>query len=155
MKMKSIKIMVAGILAVPLMSISAGLFIPTNTFAQDTSTNCDDTTLTINNGANCSKGTNTPDTLFGEGGIFQTIVNVFLYIIGAIAVLMLVYGGIRYTISGGDAKNVTAAKDTILYGVVGIVVAILAYAIVNFVIGELAPSTNTSSTSSSVTSSIS
>jgi hypothetical protein len=154
MKMKSIKIMLAGILAVPLMSIGAGLFITTNTFAQ-TSTTCDDTTLTINNGANCSKGTNTPQNLFGEGGIFQTIVNIFLYIIGAVAVLMLVYGGIRYTISGGDAKNVTAAKDTILYGVVGIVVAILAYAIVNFVIGELAPGTSTSSTNSSITNSIS
>ena len=74
-----------------------------------------------------------------SGGIFQTIVNIFLFVIGAIAVIMLVYGGIRYTVSGGDAKNVTAAKDTILYAIVGIVVAILAYAIVNFVIGGLIP----------------
>jgi ABC-type Na+ efflux pump permease subunit len=52
---------------------------------------------------------------------------------------MLIYGGIRYTISGGDAKNVTAAKNTILYAIVGIVVAILAFAIVNFVITSLTP----------------
>jgi hypothetical protein len=134
MKIRSIKIMLAGILAVPLMAVGAGLFVPTNTFAETT---CDTSTLTVNNGADCSHGTGTPQTLFGDGGIFVTIVNIFLFVIGAIAVIMLIYGGIRYTISGGEAKSVTAAKDTILYAVVGIVVAILAYAIVNFVIGGL------------------
>lgn len=71
-----------------------------------------------------------------KSGIFTTIVNVFLFIIGAVSVLMIIYGGIRYTISGGDAKNVTAAKDTVLYAVVGLVVAIMAYAIVNFVVNQ-------------------
>jgi multisubunit Na+/H+ antiporter MnhB subunit len=134
MKIRSIKIMLAGILAVPLMTIGAGLLFPTSTFADAT---CDTSNLTIGAGSNCSSGTNVPQTLFGESGIFTTIVNIFLFVIGAIAVIMLIYGGIRYTISGGDSKNVTAAKDTILYAVVGIVVAILAYAIVNFVIGGL------------------
>jgi hypothetical protein len=50
---------------------------------------------------------------------------------------MLIYGGIRYTISMGDPKNVEAAKNTILYAIVGIVVALLAYAIINFVLGQL------------------
>jgi hypothetical protein len=48
---------------------------------------------------------------------------------------MIIYGGIRYTTSAGDSSHVKAAKDTILYAVVGLVVAILAYAIVNFVVG--------------------
>jgi hypothetical protein len=150
MKMKSIKIMLAGILVVPLMAMGAGLLIPTNTFAA-TKTSCT-SDLTIGNGANCTQDSSnsTPASLFDNGGIFQTIVNIALFIIGAIAVIMLIYGGIRYTISGGDAKNVTAAKDTILYAVVGIVVAILAYAIVNFVIGGLL---NTSSSTSSITTS--
>ena len=47
---------------------------------------------------------------------------------------MLVIGGIRYTVSGGDQNAVTAAKNTILYAIVGIIVAILAYAAVNFVV---------------------
>lgn len=63
------------------------------------------------------------------------VVNVLLFILGAIAVIMIIIGGIRYTTSNGDAGNTKAAKDTILYAVVGLVVAILAYAIVNFVIG--------------------
>ena len=51
---------------------------------------------------------------------------------------MLIIGGIRYVISGGDQAQVTAAKNTILYAIVGIVVAFLAYAAVNFVTQALA-----------------
>jgi hypothetical protein len=47
---------------------------------------------------------------------------------------MLIYGGIRYTTSGGNANSVTAAKNTILYAIIGLVVAIFAYAIVNWVL---------------------
>jgi hypothetical protein len=64
-----------------------------------------------------------------------TIVNIMLYILGAIAVIMIVIGGIRYTTSNGDSAGISGAKNTILYAIVGLVVAILAYAIVNFVLG--------------------
>ena len=76
-------------------------------------------------------------SLFGEGGqggIFRTITNVMLFLIGAISVIMLIIGGIRYVVSGGDSTVVQNAKNTILYAIVGVVVAILAYAVVNFVI---------------------
>ena len=72
------------------------------------------------------------------GNIVNTIVNVLLYILGAIAVIMIVIGGIMYTTSGGDAGNIKKAKDTILYSVVGLVVAILAFAIVNFAVTAFA-----------------
>jgi ABC-type Fe3+ transport system permease subunit len=65
-----------------------------------------------------------------------SIVNVLLFIIGAVAVIMIVVGGLKYTTSNGDSSAVTSAKNTILYAVVGLVVAILAYAIVNFVLNQ-------------------
>jgi hypothetical protein len=65
--------------------------------------------------------------------VFTKVVNTILYVLGAIAVIMIVIGGIRYVTSGGDASGVTAAKNTILYAVIGLIVAILAFAIVNFV----------------------
>ncbi len=74
----------------------------------------------------------------GQGGIFRTITNVMLFLIGAISVIMLIIGGIRYVVSGGDSTAVQNAKNTILYAIVGVVVAILAYAVVNFVIGSFA-----------------
>jgi hypothetical protein len=67
----------------------------------------------------------------------KIIINTLLFILGAVAVVMIIVGGIRYTTSGGDEKNVVAAKNTILYSVIGLVVASLAFAIVNFVIGRI------------------
>jgi glucose uptake protein GlcU len=66
----------------------------------------------------------------------RTIINVMLQVLGILAVIMIIVGGIRYTISNGDASRVKAAKDTITYAVVGLIVALLSYAIVNFVIGK-------------------
>ena len=68
------------------------------------------------------------------GAKIKIIVNVLLYILGAIAVVMIVIGGIRYTTSNGDSSAITSAKNTILYAVVGLVVAILSYALVNFIL---------------------
>jgi hypothetical protein len=69
--------------------------------------------------------------------VITDVINVALWAIGILSVIMLIFGGIRYTVSGGDSNKVTAAKNTILYAVIGIVVAMLAYAIVNFVLTEL------------------
>lgn len=136
---KSIKMMLAGLLLVPMFALGVTTFAGVQTANAAPATDCSgDATTGLNSGVACARGNDTPATLFGDGGIFTTIVNILLYIIGAIAVIMLIFGGIRYVISGGDATAVTAAKNTILYAVVGIVVAILAYAIVNFVIGGIA-----------------
>lgn len=104
----------------------------------------------VSSGANSAKGTDQAPCLFGnepgctegETPIFKTITNVLLFIIGAISVIMLVIGGIRYTVSAGDSSAVTSAKNTILYAIIGIVVSILAYAVVNFVIGAFVPNAN-------------
>ncbi len=93
--------------------------------------------LTLMEGVNAAQGTGTPTDLFGDAGIFTTIVNVLLFIVGALAVIMIIIGGLRYAISAGDAKAVSAAKNTILYAIVGLIVAFLAFAAVNFVLGSL------------------
>ena len=134
MPVRIIKTMAAGLLGSMMIGLVFNLVNPVNVFAT-----CVPGVYDIINGAACGQGSGTSGTLFGEGGIFTSIVNTALFIIGAIAVLMLIYGGIRYTISGGDEKSITAAKNTILYAVVGIVVAVLAYAIINFVLTSLMP----------------
>ena len=62
------------------------------------------------------------------------IINTLLVVLGMVAVLMIVAGGIRYASSAGDAAQVKRAKDAILYSVVGLIVAIMAFSIVNFVL---------------------
>lgn len=105
------------------------VFVPTNTYAA----------VDLQGGIDAAKpsGAAGNTTLFGDGSIFNTIVNILLFLIGAISVIMLIIGGIRYTLSAGDSGNVTAAKNTILYAIVGLIVAFLAFAIVNWVLGAL------------------
>lgn len=65
------------------------------------------------------------------------IINIVIGVIGFAAVAMTIYGGVQYTTSAGDPGKVKKAKDTIMYGIVGLVIAILAFAIVNFVLSSL------------------
>src|SRR5258708_5895994 len=95
---------------------------------------CDPNTLTIDSGASCSKGDSAKDNLFGTGGVFQVVANTLIFMVGAIAVIFLIIGGLRYVISNGDSKAVEGAKNTILYAIVGIVVAVISFALVQFVI---------------------
>lgn len=89
-------------------------------------------------GANAARGSDQPSDLFGQAGIFSTITNVMLFIVGGVSVLMIIIGGLRYVLSGGDSGNVSAAKNTILYAIVGIIVSLLAYAVVSFVVSSFA-----------------
>lgn len=97
--------------------------------------------LTLREGAEAARCDGCPSDLFGETGAFKQITNTILYIVGIVAVVMLIVGGIRYVVSGGDSKKVTDAKNTVLYAIIGLVIAFFAYAIVNFVISSLPSST--------------
>jgi hypothetical protein len=67
----------------------------------------------------------------------NTIINVIIGVIGFVAVVVIILGGVQYTTSAGDPGKVKKAKDTILYGIVGLVIALLAFAIVNFVLSSI------------------
>lgn len=95
--------------------------------------------LSMSEGASSAQGIDQATSLFGSAGVFTTISNVMLFLVGAISVIMVVVGGLRYVISGGNTTNVGAAKNTILYAIVGLVISLLAYAIINFVIGSFVP----------------
>ena len=85
-------------------------------------------------GAEAARATGMPAELIGDNGVFGRITNVILLIVGIVSVVMLIYGGLRYILSGGDSKKVTDAKNTILYAIIGLIISLLAYAIVNFVL---------------------
>ena len=84
----------------------------------------------------CVDGSGTsPEGLFE--GPFKAIVNTLIFITGAVAVIMLIIGGFRYTVSAGDSNAIGAAKNTILYAIIGLIVALLAFSIVNFVLTRI------------------
>ena len=70
-------------------------------------------------------------------GSITNILNVVIGVLGIIAVIVIILGGIQYMTSAGDPGKVKKAKDTILYGIIGLIICVLAFAIVNFVIANL------------------
>lgn len=93
----------------------------------------------IQAGVNAAHGDGQPTELFGDGGVITSITNILLFAVGALAVIMIIWGGIRYAVSGGSGSAVTAAKNTIMYALIGLIVAFLAFAAVNFVLSAITP----------------
>ncbi|WP_338503960.1 hypothetical protein [Candidatus Minimicrobia sp. QA0096] len=94
--------------------------------------------------AQVSDGINTATTsemkgksIDGDKGLIKTVVNVLLWAVGILSVIMIIFSGFRYITSAGDASKTKSAQSTLTYSVVGLIVAIMAYAIVNMVTNRL------------------
>lgn len=132
---KQIKKLLSAAILLPAIMLGVGVLAvePSVVSAQ-----AQDQDLSIIKGTQDARSEDQPEKLFGDGGVFQQITTVMLFLVGAISVIMLIIGGIRYVVSGGDSTAVQNAKNTILYAIVGIVVSLLAFAVVNFVAGSFA-----------------
>ena len=94
--------------------------------------------------AQISEGINTATTsemkgksIAGEGGLISILINFLLWTVGILSVVMIIFSGFRYITSAGDASKTKSAQSALTYSVVGLIVAIMAYAIVNMVINRL------------------
>lgn len=90
-------------------------------------------------GVNCiTEGSNNAKTGGAKSNdvatLIETVTNLLLFFIGAVSVIYIVLGGVKYTTSNGDTNAIKSAKDTIMYAVIGLIAAIAAYAIVQAVI---------------------
>lgn len=72
----------------------------------------------------------------GVNSLITQIINIFSVIVGIVAVLFIIYGGFRYITSGGDSGNITAAKNTILYAIIGLIIVALAQFVVRFILSK-------------------
>lgn len=120
--MNKVKIAILSIVTL----IGLAFIAPTVTYASTA-------TDAIQKGVNDVGGTDSGNNVSLETRV-KDVTNVLLFVVGAIAVIMIIVGGVRYVVSGGEGSAVKNAKNTIMYAVIGLVVAILAYALVNFVI---------------------
>ncbi len=125
--MASLAMTAPGLVAVPIVTgiahadIKGSLCKGTNEAADTGSgTGCD------------AAGTGDPTTSLGP--LARKIVNFFTIVVGAIAIIMVIYGGFRYITSGGDSGKVGSAKNTLIYAIVGLIIVALAQVLVHFVI---------------------
>jgi len=70
-------------------------------------------------------------------GVVESVINIFSMIVGIVAVIMIMVAGFKYVTSGGDSSNITSAKHTLIYAIIGIVVVALAQTIVQFVVKKV------------------
>lgn len=118
--------------------IAVASLIPMQAGAINVFQNCGNGT----GGGSAATGTTSGSEICGAKGdsftdIMKNIINTILFVLGIVAVIMIIIGGIRYVTSNGNAQQVNSAKDTVLYAVIGLIIAIMAYAIVNFVLARL------------------
>lgn len=144
-KIKSLVIAVSalGLLAAPVaMPVAVYAASGTNEIANgvcsgvQTATDTNTTTLDVSGQSNnCSTGTTGTS---GIAGLLKLVINVFSAIVGFIAVIMIIYGGVKYITSGGDSNNISGAKNTIVYAIIGLIIVALAQLIVHFVLEKAA-----------------
>ena len=136
-----VKTLAAGGAAVVGAGLNSGTVFASNTYCPD------GTPLTAGQSlADCTSTTGMSGNASNSNDLLKTvniIINVIIGVIGFVAVVVIILGGVQYTTSAGDPGKVKKAKDTILYGIIGLVVAILAFAIVNFVLSSIMPSSTT------------
>lgn len=92
-----------------------------------------------------------------DNSLIPTILNIIQVTIGVlalVAVIVIIFAGVQYTTSAGDVGKVKKAKDSILYGIIGLVIAILAFAIVNFVLSSLTKKPTTGGSSNNSTTNV-
>lgn len=129
--MKKIKLVLSSILLTLTLATSGAALVAQPAGAQTPEQSaCEGSGGTWSGGA-CTHGTRTVT------GTIRSVGNIIIFITGAISVLMIIIGGLRYTTSGGDQGSITSAKNTILYAIIGIIVSVMAYAIVNFVLSNV------------------
>jgi len=130
-KLRSIILTVATIAlaAIPTFALPSLAFAVSNNVDIGGSL-CSGTVFNLNGTGNCATGQSNFQNLLGQ------IINIFSIIVGVIAVIMIIVGGLRYITSGGESGKVSAAKTTIMYALIGLVVVALAQLIVHFVLSQ-------------------
>jgi hypothetical protein len=102
--------------------INAGLCTGSNLQFSDNTSNSD-----------CS----TSDATERINNLIHTIVNLLSAVVGIVAVIMIIFGGLRYITSGGNDSSVTSAKNTILYAIIGLIIVALAQVLVRFTLNKV------------------
>jgi hypothetical protein len=77
------------------------------------------------------------NALYGPGSLLARATSLAAIAVGVVSVVYIIIGGIKFTTSGGDSNNVTSARNTVLYAVIGLVIAAMAQVIVVFIINKI------------------
>lgn len=134
------KIIMIALLLLPVVAVAGA----TSASAAESTANidkslCKGAQLDVTSTTDCDINEDEPGQKVNN--LIAVIINVFSVVVGVVAVIMIIVGGFRYITSGGDSGNVTGAKNTILYAVIGLIIVALAQFVVKFVISKTTEAT--------------
>ncbi|HEY5806226.1 MAG TPA: pilin [Candidatus Saccharimonadales bacterium] len=121
-----------------VLAFAPAAVLPAAVYAQNDIGDClsQGSDLITGDGTTCNPG-GTSEGAEKIQNIVTMIINIFSIIVGIVAVIMIIYGGFKYITSGGDSGNITSAKNTIIYAIIGLVVVALAQFLVKFVLEKV------------------
>ena len=134
------------IVAVMSLGFGAPALVPAMAFAAtDTIQNslCQGTNIATGGGNASTDCTTNSNTGVSLSQLAARIVNILSIVVGVVAVIMIIVGGFRYITSGGESGNVSGAKNTLIYAIVGLVIVALAQFIVHYVLNTATNSVST------------
>lgn len=85
----------------------------------------------------CQERNQSTNPISGSNGIVLNATRFIAVIAGVVSVIVIIISGIRFITSSGDPQSVTAARNTLLYAVIGLVVVIVAQALVAFIVTNI------------------
>ena len=129
--MNNIVIFIAsiGVMALVRLSVHASI----STFGALVGDSCDDSGLTEKDSSLCSKDAKNQQV----DKYLKNIINFLLMVVGVLAVVMIIISAFKFATSAGDSAKLTSAKNTLLYSVIGLAVALASFWIVNTVLKEV------------------
>ncbi len=131
------KIRLALIILSLAIGLSVPLLAPASVLARPNITDklCEGANLEIGSGVSCETSGVEANQKINE--VITLVINMFSLIVGVVAVIMIILGGLKYITSGGESGNITGAKNTILYAIIGLIIVALSQFIVKFVLGKV------------------
>lgn len=129
----------AGAFMIPLAPAVAFAAEATETGGNIQGSLCGGSQLTFDDTATCETDGDSQEKV---NAMITNVINIFSIIVGVVSVIMIIIGGLKYITSGGDSGNVTGAKNTILYAIIGLVIVALSQIIVKFVLAKVNTATS-------------
>lgn len=130
-------------------SLALTLLMPITLFSQPALASCDKPATTqeaiqcgacgANGQTSCDLNTQKQKAASDLETTIKNVVSILSLMVGVLSIIMVIVGGFRYVTSGGKQENVSAAKNTVLYAAIGLVVAALAQILVHFVLRSTSP----------------
>ncbi len=103
----------------------------------------------VNRGLNSIKllfpigGIGGAQTLTGPSGLIYRVISLMLFIAGALAVFFVIIGGYQYITAAGNEEQSEKGKKTLINAVIGIIVIVLSFVIINVVVNTVSGSGST------------